>query len=186
MRPLAIAALLLLPCLGLAQVDTVAAQPLVLRDAIGLQLSRMQVYNAAVRAWTYTFGQEPGAKVELEDAANGLLEGTARFNYRSSMLADREETMGVITYHVTIQAENGQCRIHISQVQHTGNRNAMGGGIDIGPIYAGARPKTRIRGISLGTAQEVHADMRMQVSAELRKVMNAFAARMRAAASTTK
>jgi len=186
MRPVAILALLLLPRLAMAQVDTARAQPLVLQDAIGLQLSRMQVYSAALEAWTYTFGQEPGAKVDLKDAANGLVTGTARFNYRSNLLASREETMGVITYHITIQADNGQCKVRISQVQHTGNRNAMGGGIDIGPIYDGDRPMTRIPGISLGTAQKVHADMRLQVSTQVRSVMNAFAARMRAASASTK
>lgn len=186
MRPLAILALLLLPCLAMAQLDTVPARPLVLQDAIALQLSRLQVYSAILDAWTYTFGQEPGAKVVLKDAENGLVEATARFNYRSNILADREETMGVIIYHITIQADNGQCKVRISQVQHTGNRNAMGGGIDIGPIYEGERPMTRIPGISLGTAQKVHADMRMQVSTQVRNAMNAFAVRMRRAASTTK
>lgn len=186
MRPLVILALLLLPFLAMAQVDTVPARPLVLQDVFGLQLSRMQVFAAADQAWAYTFGQEPGAKIELDDADHGLLEGTARFNYRSNILTDREETMGVITYHITIQAENGQCRIRISQVQHTGNRAALSGGIDLGPIYAGDRPRTRVPGMSFGTAEKVHADMRMQISAQVQKVMNAFAARMRTAAASTK
>ncbi len=186
MRVLPLFALLLLPCLTKAQTDTVPARPLILQDAIGLQLSRMQVYAAAQEAWAYTFGQEPGAKVDLKDAENGLLEGTARFNYRSNFLVDREETMGVITYHITIQADNGQCRVRITQITHTGNRNAMGGGIDMGPIYAGDRPLIKIPGMSLGSAQKVHADMRMQVSIQIHKVMNAFATRMRTAAATMK
>ena len=186
MRPLSLIGLLLLPCLASAQVDTILVRPLVLQDAIGLQLSRVQIFNAAMEAWSYTFGHEPGAVVEMTDADNGLLEGTARFNYRGDLLSEREETMGVITYHITIQADNGQCRIRITQFYHTGNRSAMGGGIDIGPLYAGDRPKTRIPSISIGTAQKLHADMCMQVTAQLRKVMNAFAARMRTAEAATK
>jgi hypothetical protein len=175
-----------LPFLAMGQADTAIARPLILQDAFGLQLSKARIFQAALAAWTYTFGLEPGARIELQDARNGLLEGTARVNYRNTGLTAREETMGVIAYRVTIQAENGQCRVHIAQFSHSGNRNAAGGGIDIGTLYLGDRPMERIRGISIGTAMKLHADMRDQAIAQVRKVMNAFAARMRTIAASTK
>lgn len=159
-----------------------AHRPLVLTDAIGLPLSSTQVFKAALGAWPYSFGQEPGARLLLQDTVSGSIRGTARVNFRSTGLGSREESMGVITYDITIQAENGQCLVRINHFFHTGNKNAMGGGVDLGPIYAGERPPEKVRGISMGTATRLHEDMRKQAQAHVGEVMKAFAAGMRRAA----
>ncbi|MBX2983289.1 MAG: hypothetical protein WBB32_10910 [Flavobacteriales bacterium] len=154
-------------------------RPLVITEAVALPLSVAQVELAARNAWPYSFGQEPGAKMVMEDMGSGRLEGYARFNFRSAQLGSRQQTLGVITYKISIQAENGQCRIRVSHFSHTGNKNAVGGPIDLGTIYAGARPKERVPGISLGTAERLHEDMRTQVTARVREVVKNFSSRMR-------
>ncbi|MBS1582885.1 MAG: DUF4468 domain-containing protein [Bacteroidetes bacterium] len=184
MRTCLLALLLLQVRAGaMAQDATDAAGTLVITDAIGLELSKARIYAAALDAWGFTFGQEPGARLDREDKENGVIEGAARFNYRSTALSAREETMGTIAYRITVQCDNGQCRVRVAQLVHTGNRGAMGGGIDLGPIYAGDRPMTRVPGISLGLAQRLHADMRDRSSERIGQVMKAFAARLRAAAA---
>ena len=157
-------------------------RPFVITDAIALPLSSAQIFNEALKQWRYTFGQEPGANLVMQDTATGTIQGTARINFRSSGLGSREETMGVITYEVAIQAENGQCRVRTSHFQHTGNRNSIGGGIDLGLLYAGDRPQEKIPGISMGTAQRLHADMCRRAQVHIGEVIKTFAARMRRAA----
>ena len=162
-----------------AQVPAEAPQRLAFSDAIALQLSKAQVLELALRAWEYSFGQEPGAEVLQVDSANGRIEGAARVNFRSTGLGAREATMGVIAYRITLEARNGQCLVRISHLEHTGNKMATGGAVDIGPIYAGARPLTKVPGISQGTAQRLHADMRTQATAKIQEAIHTFAARMR-------
>lgn len=87
--------------------------------------------------------------------------------------------MGVINYQVFIQAENGQCRVRISHFTHTGNRNATGGGVDLGLLYAGQRPQESVQGISMGTANRLHADMRAQSRAHMDEVIKTFFAALR-------
>ena len=159
-----------------------ANRPLVLTDAIGLPMSSTQVFNAAVSAWAYSFGQEPGARLLLQDTVSGTIQGTARVNFRSTGLGSREESMGVITYNITIQAKNGQCEVRINHFLHTGNKNAIGGGVNLGPLYAGDRPPEKVPGISMGTATRLHADMRRQAQAHVGEVMKTFAAGIRRAA----
>ncbi len=156
-------------------------RPLVITEAVALPLSMAQVEQAARSAWLYSFGQEPGARLVMEDQGTGRVEGLARFNFRSSTIGSREQTMGVINYKISIQAENGQCRIRVSHFAHIGNKNAPGGSVDLGTIYTGSRPVERIPGISLGTAERLHEDMRTQVSAHLRDVIKAFSANLRQA-----
>lgn len=165
--------------------DAPAERPgaLVLTDAMGLELSKARIHAAALEAWTFTFGQEPAARIDRQDKENGLIEGSARFNFRSSALGAREETLGSINYRITVQSENGQCRVRLARFEHTGNRNMRGGGVDLGTLYAGDRPPQRVPGISLGLAQRLHADMRAQVTERLGLVMKSFAARMRSAAA---
>lgn len=91
--------------------------------------------------------------------------------------------MGVVRYEVTIQAENGQCRVQVGHLVHTGNQSAPGGGVDIGMIYAAQRPQTSIPGISMGTANRLHDDIRAQVQARMDAVMKNFFSAMRRAAS---
>lgn len=162
------------------QTAELVPKPLVFTQVTAVPRSRAQVFDAAVKAWEDSFGQEPGAQLIDQDRDNGIIEGAAWVNYRSTNLGSREETMGVIRYHVTIQAENGQCQVRVAHVEHTGNRQAMGGGIDMGQIYSGDRPNERIPGISRGTANALHADMRTQASDRINKVMRSFSMRMRA------
>ncbi len=158
-----------------------APRPLVLVETVALPLSMAQVEQAARKAWTWSFGQEPGAAM-LQGGENGRMEATARFNFRSSAVGNRLQTLGVINYHVTIQAANGQCRLRISQFNHTGNRSAPGGAINLGTIYESERPDERIAQISRSTATRLHEDMRTQVTAHLRTVVATFSARLRTSA----
>lgn len=157
-------------------------RPLVINEAVALPLSMAQVELAAREAWQYSFGQQPGAQLVSEEAGTGRVDGIARFNYRSATVGSREQTLGVISYKISIQAENGQCRIRISHFVHTGNKSAPGGPVDIGPLYAGPRPAERVPGISAGSAQRLHQDMRTQVSAQVKELIKVFSARMRQAA----
>ena len=154
-------------------------RPFVINEAVALPLSMAQVELAAREAWQYSFGQQPGAQLVSDDAGTGRVEGIARYNYRSATVGSREQTLGVIDYKISIQAENGQCRIRISHFIHSGNKNAPGGPVDLGTIYAGQRPAERVPGISAGTAQRLHQDMRTQVSAQVKELIKAFSARMR-------
>lgn len=153
--------------------------PLVITEATTVQLSKSQVFQAALDAWTYSFGQEPGAKVIARDTVAGRIEATARVNYRSTGVGSREETMGVINYTITVQAENGQCQVRITHLYHVGNHNAPRGGINLGTLYAGARPVERTPGISAGTAQRLHADMREQATARIKEVIKRFSSDLR-------
>lgn len=161
-------------------------RPLVITDAVALPLSKAQIYAAALNAWEFSFGQEPGAKLTDRDTSNNKIEGSARVNFRSSQLGSRLGSMGVINYTVTIQAENGQCQVRINHLSHTGNRNAPNGSIDLGTIYTGERPQEPVPGASKGTADRLHADMRAQAAAHIGDVMKRFASAMRRAADPTR
>ena len=171
--------LLALPMAAGAQAHSPAGQALAFTDAIALQRSKAQVLELALKAWTYTFGQEPGAAMLQVDSTNGRIEGSARVNFRSTALGAREATLGVIAYRISLEARNGQCLVRITQLEHTGNRNAPGGGINMGTIYAGQRPPGPVRGISQGSVQRLHDDMRGQASEKIQGAMPAFAARLR-------
>ncbi len=157
------------------------ARPLVITDAIAMPLSRSQILQAALKSWPYSFGQEPGARMILVDTANGSIKGMARFNFRSTGVGSREESMGVVSYTIAIEAENGQCRVRVGHLNHTGNHNAPGGGIDMGLLYADKRPQTPVPGISMGTANRLHDDMRAQVQARANEVLKVFLGAMRRA-----
>ncbi|HMN05370.1 MAG TPA: hypothetical protein PKD45_06555 [Flavobacteriales bacterium] len=151
-----------------------APRPLVLTEVLALPLSAGQVEKAAQAAWEYSFGQEPAARMAVLGGGTGRLEGAARFNFKSSTAGNRLATLGVIDYQVTIQAENGLCRVRISQFNHTGNRYAPGGAVSLGRIYADKRPPERVPGISSGVAQRLNDDMRGQLGAHLSEVIKVF------------
>ncbi|HRN36568.1 MAG TPA: hypothetical protein PLV70_04585 [Flavobacteriales bacterium] len=158
------------------------ALPLVMVEQIALPLSAVQVEQAARQAWPWTFGQEPGAGLVPGEPGTGRIEAVGRFNYRSSALGNRQQTLGVISYHVSIVAGNGSCMVRIYQFSHAGNKNAPGGAVSLGPLYEGNRPAVRVPGVSMAVAGRLHDDMRQQVTAHLRPVIGAFAARLRRAA----
>ena len=177
--------LLLLACVVRAMPQTSGLdgpRPLVITEAVALPLSKAQIYAAAVDAWELSFGQEPGAKLTDRDTSNNRIEGVARVNYRSAQLGSRLGSMGVINYNITIQTENGQCQVRISHLSHTGNRNAPSGAIDLGTIYTGNRPEEPVPGVSKGSAERLHADMRAQATAHIGDVMKRFSSAMRRAA----
>jgi len=153
--------------------------PFMLSEDIGLAMSKAQVMEAAQDAWNSSFGQEPHGQLSLVDMDNGLLEGSARFNYRSKLLMGREETMGAVTYQVTIQARNGQCLVRVHNLKHTGNRAAQGGGINVGTIMEGVAPEEHYPGVGLSASRRMHADVREAASVRLRDAMRRFAARLR-------
>ena len=150
-----------------------------LSEDIGLAMNKAQVLSAAQNAWSNSFGQEPGGQLTLVDTDNGLLEGTARLNYRSKLLMGREETMGTVAYQVTIQATNGQCHVRVHNLRHTGNRSAQGGGINAGIIMEGVAPMEHYPGAGLGVSRRLHADIREAANIRLRETLRRFAARLR-------
>ena len=150
-----------------------------LSEDIGLAMNKAQVLAAAQDAWNSSFGQEPGGHLNLVDEESGLLEGAARMNYRSKMLMGREETMGTITYQVTIQASNGQCHVRVHNLRHMGNRGAKGGGINAGTIMEGSAPFERYPGVGLSVSKRMHADIREAAATRLRENLRRFVARLR-------
>lgn len=157
---------------------------LVITEAVAFPLSAAQVEQAARQAWALSFGQEPGARIVQDGTGTGRIEGTARFNFKSTATGSRQGTLGVIDYQIGIQAENGLCRVRISDFSHTGNRHAPGGPVSLGRIYAGTRPRERVPGISLGVAQRLNDDMREQVGRHLSEVAKAFFLQLRKTAQT--
>ncbi len=142
-------------------------------------MSKAQIIVAAQDAWAASFGQEPASQLTLVDADNGLMEGTARMNYRSTMLMGREETMGTVTYQVTIQAKNGQCHLRVHNLRHAGNRTAKGGGIHMGVIMEGVAPEFHYEGVGIGPSRRMHTDVRNAAANRLGETSRRFAARLR-------
>lgn len=159
--------------------DAKGAGQWVLTEEVGLPMNKAQVMAAAQEAWAASFGAEPGGQMTLVDPENGLLEGMARMNYRSTLLAGREETMGAMKYHVSIQAKNGQCHVRVHTLQHTGNRSAKGGGINMGVVMEGIAPNEHYPGMSPGASRRMHGDLRTAAAARLQEVMRKFSARIR-------
>lgn len=143
-------------------------------EEVGVPLSRVALQKAAHLAWERSFGLEPGARITREDPENGMIEGQARVNYRSRLLAAREETMGTINYLVSIQLRNGQCVVRVHDLVHRGNRDAAGGGMDIGPIMHGEAPAEHYPGMGLGTSRKLHADMRQAAGDRIRELVRTF------------
>lgn len=165
---------------GQAQTDpTENGMPLVLEETISLGLSQARIMQAIDSLWPYTFGQEPGAILKHINASTGTVQGAARFNYRSTQLMAREETMGSVAYQITMQVTNGQCKVVVAGFTHTGNRGAPTGGIHLGPIYRGDRPRDRVQGIGIGSARTIHADIRDQSRDRIMVVVRSFATRLR-------
>ncbi len=150
-----------------------------MEEVINVGLSQTRIMQAIDSLWPYTFGQEPGALLKLMDRSTGTVHGSARLNYRSGVLMAREETMGTVAYQVNLQVTNGQCKVVLSGFQHTGNRAGVTGGIHLGPIYRGDRPKDRVAGVGIGPANTIHSDIREQCRERLAVVLRGFATRLR-------
>ncbi|MEZ4756631.1 MAG: hypothetical protein R2817_07385 [Flavobacteriales bacterium] len=148
--------------------------------SVNVALNGVQLHDKAMDAWTWTFGKQPGARVLSSDRASGAIDGTARFNFRSTMLTMREETMGVVQYKVTIRVNAGECRILVSELTHTGNRNTTLGGVHVGPLIRGPWEGRKLRGMSRTNAQQLHEELQTASEEQIRTLLNAFEARLRA------
>jgi hypothetical protein len=172
--------LLLLSGLSYGQVDGGTSGPqFMLTEEIGLPLNKAQLAAAVMVAWDHSFGREPGARIARVDAEDGVLEGQARLNFRSAMLAYREESMGVVTYIVSIHIRNGQCTVHLHDVKHTGNRGALGGGLDLGLLREGEAPLEHYPGLGLKFSRRLHAEVLAVAESRMREMIRLFAARLR-------
>lgn len=182
MRHLLLAVFALTLRSGLAQVSSIDANGrFAMMEEIGVPLSRVALAGAARTAWDRSFGMEPAARLLRVDVENGMLEGTARVNYRSTLLTAREETQGTITYQVSVHLRNGLCTVHVHDLVHRGNREAAGGGLDIGPILTGDAPAEHYPGIGLNASRKLHADARTAASDRLTELLRVFAGVLRAA-----
>lgn len=148
-------------------------------DAVGLSLSKAQVIDKALAAWEYSFGLEPGARILSVDRESGTIEGEARFKYKSTMLIGREQSLGSVTYKVTISAHNGQCAVRVHDLMHTGNRASPHGPLDAGPVHDGVWPLLHYPSIGLSASRKLHDDIRARSGERITAVLRTFSARLR-------
>ena len=174
--------LLLVLLRAAAQPDGQESAALSFTHTFGVPLARAQMFDAAMLSWERTFGLEPAAVLGRNDRASGVIEGTARINYRSGPLTAREETMGVIAYRVMVQAGNGECTVLVTHLVHSGNRGAMRGGLDFGLLTGASVPAGGHPGVSHRNAARLMDDMRMQATDRITALFNAFGSVLRQAA----
>lgn len=148
--------------------------------SVSVPLNAYQLYDKALDAWTWTFGKEPGAVLRRSDRESGMIEGTARVNFRSTMLTGREESMGTITYRVTIQVRAGGSRITVNELVHSGNRAALRGGIHMGILARGSGPQQRVPGLGRANSERLYAELKEHSHSRITQLMQAFEARLRA------
>ena len=148
--------------------------------SVSIPLNAVQLHDAASEAWTWTFGKEPGARLLLNDRSAGMLKGTGRLNFRSRMLTGREESMGTMSYQVMVQVHAGECRVTISDITHTGNRNTARGGIHLRQIMRADEDAQKTTGLSRSNVVRLHAELRMAATEHLSNLLQAFEARLRA------
>lgn len=174
--------LLLLPLLGIcaAWAPMQQATAITYDRSIAVGLNGVQLFDKASEAWTWTFGKEPGAKLLRTERGPGLLEGTARMNFRSEMLTGREETMGVVQYRVTIRTQPGECRVVVSELTHIGNRNTSLGGIHMGLLRQGPDAVPALRGMGRANAKRLHDELVAASNTRIEQLLRAFEARIRA------
>ena len=158
--------------------DAAPGGPLRFTGTVSAPQNASQILDHAVQAWRFSFGQEPGARMEV-DTAGLAITGTARFNFRSLVLNGREETMGPIAYRIRIAIANGECRWTVEEVRHTGNRNAAHGGADLGLLTTSTRPPLRLKNMSYPATLKVWEDAKTQLSDRVEMVRRNFESQMR-------
>lgn len=172
---------LLVPWALLAQAPvTSPGTALSLTRSVNVPLNAVQLYDAALEAWTWTFGKEPGAKLLRSDRSDGTLHGTARMNFRSKLLTGREETMGTVRYDVVVQVQAGDCRITISDLNHTGNRNTARGGIHLQKLMRDDEQAFNAGGMGRTNIVRVHRELREVTTQHIQALLQAFEGRLRA------
>lgn len=172
---------IIVACLGRVSAGAQApAAVLTFSRSVSVPLNAVQLFDAASDAWTWTFGKEPGARVLSSDRSTGIMKGTARLNFRSQMLTGREESMGTVSYQLLIQIQAGECRITISELTHTGNRNTPRGGIHLMQLMRADADARRTEGLSRTNVERLHAELRNAATEHLTGLLQAFEARLRA------
>ena len=156
------------------------AAPITYTRSVSVPLNGVQLFDKVVEAWTWTFGKEPGAKVLLKEREQGVLEATARVNFRSEMLTMREESMGIIQYHITLQVRAGECRTVISELIHSGNKNTARGGVHLGLLTRAEAPSRKVQGMGRGNVQRLYTEVKQQADARINALIQAFESRLRA------
>ncbi len=173
----------LLSLLGAAHGQTLAndtAAALSLTRSVSIPLNAVKLFDNAMEAWTWTYGQEPGARLLRSDREAGVIEGVARVNFRSEMLLNREETMGTIQYRVIIHVKAGECRTVVTELSHTGDRNAPRNGIHLGLLTRSDMPSKRVPGMGRLNVVRLYAEVKEQSTAHIQTIMQAFDSRLRA------
>lgn len=150
--------------------------------SITVPLNGPLLHDKAVDAWNWTFGKEPGARVLRSIREEGVLEGTARVNFRSQRLWLRDESMGPIQYRVTLQVKAGECKVNVNELIHTGNRTTARGGVHLGLLTQGDRPLKDSPGTSMSGLQRTYAEAKEVAEARIHALLQAFEARLRASA----
>ncbi|MEO8590433.1 MAG: hypothetical protein ABI432_13745 [Flavobacteriales bacterium] len=148
--------------------------------SVSIPLNAVQLFDKVAEAWTWTFGKEPGAKLLMKDRDQGVIEATARVNFRSEMLTLRDESAGSVQYHVTFQVRAGECRTVVTELTHTGNRNTARGGIDLGLLTRAQGPDHKIPGMGRSNVYRLYADVKQQADTRINALMQAFESRLRA------
>lgn len=148
--------------------------------SVSAPLNAVQFYDRALDAWNWTFGKEPGAKLVRSDREAGLIEGTARMNFRSVMLTGREESMGTISYSVLIQLHAGECRVSVTNVSHTGNRNTNNGGIHLKQLMRVDTDANKVKIIGRTNTVRLHAELREAAEWRIADLLRAFESHIRA------
>lgn len=171
---------LLLTGVAWAQGPVASGTALSFSRSMTAPLNAGQFFDRALDAWTWTFGKEPGAKIIHSDRATGVIEATARLNFRSTMLTGREESMGTVSYHVQIQTRAGECRMTVTNMQHTGNRNTATGGIHLKQLMRADQDAYKARGLGRTNIVRLHGELRTASEERIGQLLQAYEARIRA------
>lgn len=147
-------------------------EPLVIKGSVTLSASAEEIISRMNRAWKYSFGQEPAAK--LLDKSSDQMTAKAHFYYKSETLTAREDTRGIISYNIVLQAQDGKCNYTIDQFVHRGNTTSRGGGIHFGRLMKGLDPGRKVRGLGRRNIQRIHEDMKLQVEKRMNKLLEIF------------
>ncbi len=158
--------------------DTTAA--ISFSRSISVPLNSVKLFDKATDAWNWTFGQEPGAQLLRSERENGILEGNARVNFRSQMLSNREESMGVIQYRIIINVKAGECRTTVTELTHHGNYKAPRNGVHLGLLTRSMAPLQRVPGMSRGNSIRLYTEVKELATQRVQELMRAFDARLRA------
>lgn len=171
--------MLLLPALK-AQDAPAPGTALGITRRMSIPLNGLLLFDQVVEAWKWTFGNEPGAKILISDRESGVLEGSARINFRSELLPGREQSMGNVAYHVKFQIHAGECSAMVSGFVHTGNKNAYRRAVNMGQLMRNEDHVTHAVGLSHTFTVKLHAELRSLAETRINGLLQTMEARIRA------